>query len=663
MRDYDKYKPYLKDYVNSITTISPKNKSNYICPICGSGKGENGTGAFSLKGNLWHCFSCNEGGDIFDLYARLNNCDNSDAYKQIEAMYEGTTVNEETPTQPKQEKSKEEITREIQVFHEVLTSGTDMGEAKRYFNKRGISDEAIKRFKLGYNGRNAIIPYNSTSYLERGLKGDFKRNTGNVGTMDATHNEKGTLFICEGWADAISLWELGFNAISVNSTNNYEKAISFISGKCYKNVVIAFDNDKPGKEASSLLLKALYKIGTPCVQFDYKQLKSNHKDINEYLNDNKEELREVCNRMALEANNKAIETQNDNKGTNNLEKEKDAHTANMSAQVANNSLKMSTMLDYIMKRYAYDVKSKKETIKSHFENLDNKFNGGFYPGLYVLGAVSSLGKTTFLLNIADNIARSGKDVLFFSLEQSTIELFTKSLARIIASKKSDREKQASCSAMDLRMRKLSKAQEQEEYNARMEYMETIAQHMTIIECNFDTNITQITETIERYMKETGKKPVVFVDYLQIIPPRDTRMTERQNADDIVRALKKVQANNDLLIFAVSSFNRGSYLNPIDYESFKESGGIEYTADCIMGLQLQAINEESFTNEKKDTTKREILKKAKRANPRKIEMVCLKNRGGISSFSCFFNYYPNCDIYEEGSPLKVEYNYSKKIASM
>lgn len=660
--NYDKYKPYLLDYVNSITTKSPKNKSNYICPICGSGSGDNGTGAFSLKGNSWHCFSCNESGDIFDLYARLNNCDISEAYKGIEAMYEGIPVTK-TIEAPRQEKDVSEIEREIQVFYEVLESGTDMGLAKEYFNKRGISDKAIKHFKLGYNGRNAIIPYNNTSYLERGLEGNFKRNTGNVGVMDATHNEKGTLFVCEGWADAISLWELGLNAISVNSTNNYKKAISFLEKRSYKNVVIVFDNDKPGKETSALLLKALYKTGIPCVELDYKQLKGNHKDINEYFNGNKEELREVCNRMALEADRIALETQDNKIDTNTLENEKDAHKPNMSAQVGNNCLKMSTMIEYITNKYAYDVKRKKETIKSHFENLDNKFNGGFYPGLYVLGAVSSLGKTTFLLNIADNIARSGKDVLFFSLEQSTIELFTKSLARIIASKKSDREKQASCSAMDLRMRKLTKAQEQEEYNARMEYMETIAQHMTIIECNFDTNIKQITETIESYMKETGKKPIVFVDYLQIIPPRDTRMTERQNADDIVRALKKVQANNDLLIFAVSSFNRGSYLNPIDYESFKESGGIEYTADCIMGLQLQAINEESFTNEKKDTTKREILKKAKRANPRKIEMVCLKNRGGISSFSCFFNYYPNCDTYEEGSPLKVEYNNSNKIVNM
>lgn len=656
MRDYDKYKPYLKDYVNSITTISHKNKSNYICPIphCGSGSGENETGGFSIfnGGKSWHCFSCGNKGDIFDLYQLVNDCDKSEAYKQIEAMYEGTPINEVTPTQPKQEKSKEEITREIQVFHEVLTSGTDMGEAKRYFNKRGISDEAIKRFKLGYNGRNAIIPYNSTSYLERGLKGDFKRNTGNVGTMDATHNEKGTLFICEGWADAISLWELGYNSISVNSTNNYEKAISFISGKCYKNVVIAFDNDKPGKEASSLLLKALYEIGMPCVQFNYKQLKSNHKDINEYFNDNKEELREVCNRMALEANNKAIETRNDNKEANTLEKEKDAHTANMSAKALEieNMLKSSNMVNYIIDKYPIDIKTHKKIYKSGFTNLDNE-TGGLYTGLYILGAVSSLGKTTFLLNIADNLARQGEHVLFFSLEMSRIELFTKSLARIISTYQSASERVNSISATDIRRRNFDEngKEASDESKARNEYLTNIAPNMTIVECDFETTIEDIRNTVTKYIEINNVKPVVFVDYIQIMSPRDQHMTERQNADDIVKGLKILQSKNDLLVFAVSSFNRNSYLSPIDYESFKDSGGIEYTADVLWGLQLEDVNGEY----KNDTLKRKALKEAKREKPRHIELVCVKNRGGVANYSLKYIYYSNCDLFMEGTH-KEEY---------
>ena len=69
-------------------------------------------------------------------------------------------------------------------------------------------------------------------------------------------------------------------------------------------------------------------------------------------------------------------------------------------------------------------------IKSGYRNLDLITN--LYPGFYVLGAVSSLGKTTFIHQMADQIACAGRPVLFFSLEQTRLELTTKSLSRIMA---------------------------------------------------------------------------------------------------------------------------------------------------------------------------------------------------------------------------------------
>ena len=51
-----------------------------------------------------------------------------------------------------------------------------------------------------------------------------------------------------------------------------------------------------------------------------------------------------------------------------------------------------------------------EAIPTGFAQLDTELDGGLYAGLYVLGAVSSLGKTTFLLQTADQIAEAGTDV-------------------------------------------------------------------------------------------------------------------------------------------------------------------------------------------------------------------------------------------------------------
>lgn len=68
--------------------------------------------------------------------------------------------------------------------------------------------------------------------------------------------------------------------------------------------------------------------------------------------------------------------------------------------------------------------------KTLFEELDSNLNGGLKSGLYVFGAVSRLGKTTLIQQIADNIASQGHKVIIFSLEQSRFELVSKALSRI-----------------------------------------------------------------------------------------------------------------------------------------------------------------------------------------------------------------------------------------
>ena len=273
--------------------------------------------------------------------------------------------------------------------------------------------------------------------------------------------------------------------------------------------------------------------------------------------------------------------------------------------------------------------------KTGFSNLDEK-TSGLYPGLYVIGAVPSLGKTTFVHQLGDQLAEAGDHVLYFSLEQSRLEMITKSLSRITA--KQDRL--TAISAINIRRGQITQA-----VNDALKEYRTIADRSSIIALNFDASITYIQDYIQEYIKRNDTKPIVIIDYLQIIPPADPRQSNKDKIDEIVRALKKLQGNNDLVVFIISSFNRTNYLAPVDYESFKESGGIEYTADVVWGLQLQIQNSELFNSEKKIKEKREAIRAAKEANPRKVELVCLKNRYGISNYSCGFNYDPVHDLFQ------------------
>lgn len=146
--------------------------------------------------------------------------------------------------------------------------------------------------------------------------------------------------------------------------------------------------------------------------------------------------------------------------------------------------------------------------KTGFPNLDRKI-GALYPGLYVLAAISSLGKTTFALQMADQLAEQGEEVLFFSMEQSRFEIAAKSLARQIAMQDISKD----ITSLDIRKGKYAETPEVLE-----KYKATVGDRLSVIELNFNGTIGYIRQYIENHIKRTGTSPTVFVDYLQILQP-------------------------------------------------------------------------------------------------------------------------------------------------
>ncbi len=291
---------------------------------------------------------------------------------------------------------------------------------------------------------------------------------------------------------------------------------------------------------------------------------------------------------------------------------------------------VQTMLSDQMQTFQAGSKS-----KTGYKNID--LMTSLYPGLYILGAISSLGKTTFAHQMADQISASGTPVLFFSLEQSALELVSKSLARIYRSQnKAD-------PLTSLQIRKLAK-DDQRLVLAIEEYKKT-AENLYIVECDdFSVDIDKITQISEEYIKKTGKTPVVIVDYLQVIQLPDNYKTTKDGIDIILKKLRALSRKNNMVVLAISSLNRMNYLTELDFESFKESGGIEYTADVLWGLQLSAIHDDIFNQANKINEKRQKIKDAKAKTPRSVELICLKNRYGVSSYTCTFDYFPNFDLF-------------------
>ena len=273
-----------------------------------------------------------------------------------------------------------------------------------------------------------------------------------------------------------------------------------------------------------------------------------------------------------------------------------------------------------------------------FPKLDAALDGGLYDGLYVLGAVSSLGKTTLCMQIADQLAMQGRDVLIFSLEMTAFELMARSISRESFQSDPTRIKYLSRTVrgvLDGRRYPDYSLEEREHLQKAKAAYAAYAGHLWFREGDHETGLDYIAAEIRRHIRETGVRPVVLIDYLQIIAPVDVHFTDKQNLDRIVCALKKLSREEGLAILAISSFNRENYNLEVSMNAFKESGGIDYSADVLMGLQARGAGRPGFN-----------IDEEKRKDPRELELKILKNRSAALGAPIPFRYYPAFSCFEE-----------------
>lgn len=316
--------------------------------------------------------------------------------------------------------------------------------------------------------------------------------------------------------------------------------------------------------------------------------------------------------------------------------------------------KPGNVLEYLNgNEFAADMEKFKQGAgtQTRFPILDQKINGGLHSGLFVIGAAPGTGKTTFVLQLADQIAEQHKHILFFSMEQSRLELVTKSICRI--SRKNNPSNQTNLKT-SLQIRKGYTSAETNQ--AFEEYKEKIAPYINIIEGNFNTTTDTIRTTARNYIKRNKERPVVIIDYLQIIRPeeKDSRKDMRLQIDGALTAFKQISRDLNIPVILVSSLSRGNYYKSLSMDSFKESGGIEFTADVLIGLELEAVR--NFKKET-DEERREILRREKDKPVRSVLLTILKNRYGISDCDIKYEYISASDYFLE----KNEYKRVKRTA--
>lgn len=580
----------------------------------------------NLKG-AFVCSSCGKTyADIFSLYAGFLGTREAAKKSLTEKAEEKLNIRiDEAKPLPEIEKveevaqqmSDEEAAEYIGRTREIL----DTPEAEAALQQLGISAEAARICRAGYDPESGsiIIPTGKTTYSKITPGEQLQQIRGEaIFNLAAVSMDK-PCFIVPTTLDALTITEAGGAAVALNghydkdfgdfyressppgSQNNAKTFINTLKGKPLPRLILALK----GYEKAAYLESECRRFNIPFIVED--DLAGEYGSVNEALRKDREAFIDRVKNTEFDA------ARPDDIGT------------------------------YLDRQFDTDINEFQDPVTIGFSKLEKEL-GGIYPGLYVLAAASSLGKTTFALQLADDIACYGREVIFFSLEQSKFEMVSKSLARFMYIN----DPRTAATSLQIRKGDVNRAAARE---ARDTYTDHINGKLSMIEGNFSCNVQFIERYIRQYVRNNGVKPVVFIDYLQILAAAETGQTAKDgiqaNVDMTTTALKRLSRELGLTIFVISSINRANYETLISFDALKFSGGIEFTADTVMGLQLQIVRKnDTFDQEGKRGEKHKMIEKAREANPREIELSCLKNRYGKSNFQVNFKYYPAHDYFEE-----------------
>ena len=623
--------------------------------------------SFNRSANKVHCFGCGVTYDIFDLIGLDYGLKDYNSQFQKACELFNVTVdnkavkNSRSPEHGKKPDNHQKIfsftgnlaksqsdAKELEGSSKVKDyskyiekSKLNRDQAKAYLVKRKISPDLADKFGLGvakYFDKDLnksmdmlVIPNPAEkSAVLRNLddscdSGNRYRKLGRSGIWNADAFRRGkqlgmTVLIVEGELDALSVLTCGGLAVALSSTENYQQVVPVLNDmfgdpNSVPYLLLALDNDEAGRKCAKDLSDVLAAAHYP------------HKVVDLFCG---------CN-DANEALNRCLE----------LFAETISSCRTVEGLAQWEFRQQHSGLAYRQGFVDAAEKDKyRPVLRTGYDLLDEAFEGGLASGLTFIGAIPSLGKTSFVLQMADHLASQGNDVLYFTLEMSVNELFARSISRFTYLTCRDRElsepeilRLAKTTSGILLGRKYTNYSPEEMalIQSCMNQHSQLLHHFFPFEGVASYTVNDIYNVVADFIAKMGTRPVVIIDYLQILAPMSDRMTDKQATDMDVKMLKQISRQFDIPVIAISSFNRKSYGNA-SFEAFKESGLIEYSADVMLALQFKSLK-----YPEPDTLD---VDEEKARNPRNVELVVLKNRLFPTGQKIFYQYDARYNYYKE-----------------
>lgn len=236
-------------------------------------------------------------------------------------------------------------------------------------------------------------------------------------------------------------------------------------------------------------------------------------------------------------------------------------------------------------------------IPTGFVDLDYKTSGMQPSDLVLIAARPSMGKTAFVLNIAQHMAfKNDVTVAIFSLEMSKEQLVNRLFSL-----------ESKVDSQSIRTGNLS----DEDWAKLIEGAGIIGKSNLIIDDTPGISVTELRSKCRKYKLEHNLG-VIIIDYLQLMTGNKKTDSRQQEISDISRSLKEVARELNVPVIALSQLSRAVEQRP-DHRpmlsDLRESGAIEQDADVVM-----FIYRDDYYN--KDSEKKNIA-----------EIIIAKQRNG------------------------------------
>lgn len=591
----------LPDYLQTSRGADLRKNIRCIHPENHNNGDKTPSARYKAAWNVVRCPVCNKSYDIFNfIEADYGIHDFMGQLRKACVMYnidfeEPKPAAPAKPQEPQPEPAPEyDFTKAIDA---ATTAALNSIEALAYYAGRGLDENDIRKYKLGFMPWNKlmaeypalqreywdkfkyIIPYPGAKYLAArneaatGEKDKYRFPTGLKKCLYYLEREDAAIspvVVVEGQFDAIAVNKLGASAVATGG-NGASLLTEWAKANGIREAIIATDNDKAGETEAAANEKALQAAGVITYIADSKAMYGDFKDAGEAAKD--EAQRDKMVEVLLDA----VENI-----TNIKEEKEQERQRNTGAGV------IDSFLETVQSR-------RYEPIKTGFLPFDEITGGLTRQTLVMLAAAPGTGKTTITAQLFEGMARRGHKVIFINLEMSREQLIARSLSRYAYGVLRE----------DLPAKKILRGYEWDEktrqqvYAAANGYKKDIAGNLMYydrekVSADLGNIIDFLDEEAAHEEAEGRPAPLVVIDYLHILESKDRNGREEETVVTIkksVTALKAFAIRHNSVVFAIIATNRESNKGKkMTLESGRDTSNIEYSADIFLGLNYAAWEE-------------------------------------------------------------------------